>query len=159
MTDAHHLTRTPPPARPAGFPPFAHRPTHVTDTDRPPPPLSILLVDDHPDGGESSAELLRLLGYEVRLARTGAEALRVVGSFAPDVAILDIGLPDGDGYQLAERLVAALARRPVLVALTGFGGFEARSRAAGFEHHFLKPVDPAALTALLRGIAARTPPA
>jgi CheY-like chemotaxis protein len=124
----------------------------VTHPDRP-PPLSILLVDDHPDGGDSSAELLRLLGYEVRLARTGAEALELVGAFTPDVAILDIGLPDIDGYQLAGRLVAALARRPLLVALTGYSHFEERSRAAGFDHHFLKPADPAVLAAMLTGYA------
>jgi CheY-like chemotaxis protein len=124
----------------------------VTHPDRP-PSLSILLVDDHPDGGDSSAELLRLLGYEVRLARTGAEALELVGAFAPDVAILDIGLPGIDGYQLAGRLVAALARRPLLIALTGYSHLEERSRAAGFDHHFLKPADPAALAAPLTGYA------
>jgi len=118
------------------------------------PPLSILLVDDHRDGGDSTAELLRLLGYEVRLARTGAEALDLVGSFAPDVAILDIGLPDGDGYELAGKLVAALVRRPLLIALTGFGNFDDRSRAAGFDHHLLKPADPPVLAALLVSCAA-----
>jgi CheY-like chemotaxis protein len=129
-------------------------PTPATTPDRP-APLSILLVDDHRDGGDSCAELLRLLGYVVRVARNCAEALAVVGSFAPDVAVLDIGLPDGDGYQLAERLVAALTRRPLLVALTGFNHFEGRSEKAGFDHHFLKPVDPTVLSDLLARHARR----
>ena len=131
-------------------------PTPATTPDRP-APLSVLLVDDHRDGGDSCAELLRLFGYEVWLARSGSAALGAVGSFAPDVAILDIGLPDMDGYQLAERLVAALARRPVMVALTGFGHTEQRAREAGFDHHFLKPADPAVLAALLATCAAGRP--
>jgi len=117
--------------------------------DPTPAPLAVLLVDDHPDGGDSLAELLRLLGYEVRLARSGAEAMAVVGSFVPDVAILDLGLPDGDGYQLAARLVAALARRPRLIALTGYGNVEEKVRTAGFDHYLLKPVEPAVLAHLL----------
>ncbi len=114
-----------------------------------PLPMSILLVDDHRDGGDSCAELLRLLGYEVRLARSGADALTVAGTFAPDVAILDIGLPDMDGYHLAEKLVAVLARRPLLVALTGYGNGEERARAAGFDHYLLKPVEPERLARVL----------
>jgi CheY-like chemotaxis protein len=119
-----------------------------------PTPLSVLLVDDHRDGGDSSAELLRLLGYEVRLARSGAEALALVGSFTPDVAVLDIGLPDGNGFELAGRLVAALPRRPVLVAVTGHGNLGERARAAGFDYYFLKPVEPEHLIRVLEGCAA-----
>lgn len=129
-------------------------PTPVPTPDRPTVPLAVLLVDDHRDGGDSCAQLLRLLGYEVRLARTGAAALNLVGSFAPDVAILDIGLPDGNGYELAGRLVAALARRPLLVALTGYGNGEERARGAGFDHYLLKPAEPAVLAALLATHAA-----
>jgi CheY-like chemotaxis protein len=114
-------------------------------------PLRILVVDDHIDGGDSCAELLRLLRYEVRVARGCAEALAVVESFVPDAAILDLGLPDGNGYQLAERLLGVLACRPVLVALAGFSHFEQRSRKAGFDHHLLKPVAPAVLTNLPPG--------
>lgn len=123
-----------------------------------PNPLNVLLVDDHPDGGDSMAELLRLLGYEVRLARTGADAVALAESFAPDAAVLDLGLPDIDGFELARRLVAALARRPLLVALTGFSHTELAAREAGFDHHFLKPVDPAALAAVLAGLTREAPP-
>jgi CheY-like chemotaxis protein len=127
----------------------------VTVPARTRPPLRVLVVDDHHDCGDSSADLLRLLGHEVRLARSCAEAETAVGSFAPDVAILDIGLPDGDGYGLATKLVGVLARRPLLVALTGFGNLDDRSRAAGFDHHLLKPADPPALAALLADYADR----
>ena len=115
------------------------------------PALRVLVVDDHPDCGDSTAELLRVLGYEARVARSCADAVAAVGSFAPDVAILDLGLPDGDGFRLARQLVAALARRPLLVALTGYTHFEGRSREAGFDHHLLKPADPAVLAGLLAG--------
>lgn len=117
--------------------------------------LSVLLVDDHRDGGDSMAELLRLLGYRVRIARSGAEALTHLGSFAPDVAILDIGLPDIDGFELAGKLVAASIHRPVLIALTGYGHYEERSRQAGFDHFFLKPVEPNRLAGLLADCAKR----
>lgn len=112
-------------------------------------PLRVLLVDDHRDGGDSLRELLCLLGYEVRLARSGVEALAVVRSFAPDVAVLDIGLPDGDGFRLAGKLLAVLDRRPLLVALTGHGNREGEARAAGFDYYLLKPVAPTVLTDLL----------
>jgi CheY-like chemotaxis protein len=106
---------------------------------------TVLVVDDHPDAGDSTAELLRLHGYEARVARCGADALALAAAFPPGVVILDLGLPDLDGFELARQLVAALPRRPLLVALTGYNHFEEKSRQAGFDHHFLKPVDPALL--------------
>ena len=111
--------------------------------------LRILLVEDHPDGAESCALWLGMLGHRVHVAGSCAAAVAVAGSFAPDVAILDIGLPDGDGYQLADKLVAGLARRPLMVALTGYGNGEERARAAGFDHYLLKPAEPAVLAAVL----------
>jgi CheY-like chemotaxis protein len=117
-------------------------------------PLSVLVVDDNHDAAESCALLLGMLGHEVRVAANCREALAAVETFAPAAVVLDIGLPDGDGYQLAEQLVALLPRRPLLVALTGFGNTEERARAAGFDHHFLKPVDPLVLAALLANCAA-----
>jgi CheY-like chemotaxis protein len=119
--------------------------------------LRILLVEDHPDGAESCALWLGMLGHRVHVAGSCAAAVAVVESFGPDVAILDIGLPDGDGYELAGRLVATLARRPLLVALTGYGNTEERAREAGFDHHFLKPVEPAVLADMLAGCAAARP--
>ncbi|MBN9522025.1 response regulator [bacterium] len=118
-------------------------------------PLRVLVVDDHPDGGESCAELLRLMGHDARAAQSGAAALRTVAGFDPDVALLDLGLPDGDGFGLVGRLLAALPRRPVLVAVTGYGHLEARARQAGFDHYLLKPVELAVLTDLLDRTAGR----
>jgi two-component system CheB/CheR fusion protein len=72
-----------------------------------------------------------------------------VGSFPPDVVLMDIGLPGEDGYAVARRVCAALRRRPVLVAVTGHQDLEGRSRVEGFDHHLLKPVDPEELVYLL----------
>ncbi|MBO0697720.1 MAG: response regulator [Zavarzinella sp.] len=116
-------------------------------------PLTILVVDDHRDGAESTAAVLRLSGYEVRIALSPREALELAVAEAPDVVLLDIGLPQMDGYQLAQRLCAVLRERPVLVAVTGYGHLEDRSRAEGFDYHFLKPVDPVDLERILADCA------
>lgn len=115
-------------------------------------PLRILVVEEYPDAGESCALLLRLLGHDVLLAGTCAEALRVAVGFGPDLVLLDIGLPDGDGHDLANQLVAALPRRPLLVAVTGYPHLEGRSERAGFDGHLVKPVAPEALAAILNGV-------
>jgi DNA-binding response OmpR family regulator len=119
----------------------------VTDTHDP-APLSVLLVGGHPGVSDSSAALLRLLGYEVRVARSGAEAVVAAGVFAPDVAVFGPGVPDADA--LADGLVAAWAGRPLLVALGGStaGG----SRGTGFDH-VLATADPAELASLLTDYA------
>lgn len=112
----------------------------------------VLVVDDNADAADSLAALLQLLGHRVRVAHSGAEALQTVGSFHPDVGVLDIGLPGMTGYELAGRLRADLAGDPLtLIALTGYGQAEDRVRArdAGFDHHLTKPADPAALCALI----------
>jgi CheY-like chemotaxis protein len=116
-------------------------------------PLSVLVVDDDPDGAESLAQLLRLSGYDARFACTCEEAVEVAAAFAPDVLILDLALPHIDGYETAKRLRALCAERPLLIALTGYQQLEGRSRAEGFDHHFLKPVPPGVLTELLRRYA------
>jgi CheY-like chemotaxis protein len=116
-------------------------------------PLSVLVVDDDPDGAESLAQLLHLSGYDARFACTCEEALDLAAAFAPDVLILEPGLPCIDGYETAKRLCALCAERPLLIALTGYQQLEGRSRAEGFDHHFLKPVQPGVLTELLRRYA------
>ena len=121
-------------------------------------PPSVLIVDDHHDGAESTAAVLRLCGYPVRVALSPRDALRMAGESAPDVVLLDIGLPQMDGYELAQRLCQVLGEKPVLVAITGYGHLDERSRAEGFDYHFLKPVDPADLERALaactkRGVA------
>ena len=118
-------------------------------------PLNVLVVDDNHDGADSSAMLLRLYGHEVRVARSCAEAVESADAVAPDLVLLDIGLPDGTGYELAATLTGRLERRPVFVAVTGHSHFEERSRAAGIDHHFLKPVEPRLLVELLEAFAGR----
>lgn len=113
-------------------------------------PLSVLVVDDDPDGAESLAHLLRLSGYDARFACTCEQAVEVARRFGADVVILDLALPHIDGYETARRLCAVLGKRPLLVAVTGFHQLEGRSRTEGFDHHFLKPAAPRVLTALLR---------
>jgi signal transduction histidine kinase/ActR/RegA family two-component response regulator len=114
----------------------------------------ILIVDDNEDAAEMLSELLRARGHEVAVASDGPRALIVAPRFEPDVAILDIGLPVMDGYELARRLVAALTPQPFLVALTGYGQEQDRARArdAGFDEHIIKPVDPERLIRILEGV-------
>jgi len=109
------------------------------------PPRRILVVDDNVDTAESMAFLLRLKGHEIRVAHSGLTAIDAALSFAPEIVLLDIGLPGLDGYQVARKL----RRHPslagaILVALTGYGQEEDRrlAREAGFDHHLTKPVDP-----------------
>lgn len=116
--------------------------------------VHVLLVEDHASGREALEELLSLWGCRVRTAETGAEALAQAREDAPDLVLVDIGLPDMDGYEVARRLRENLGERTGrLVAVTGFGQPEDRRRAleAGFDEHLVKPVDPARLEGVLRG--------
>jgi CheY-like chemotaxis protein len=112
----------------------------------------VLVVDDSVDTADSLAMLLALDGYEVRTAHDGIEALAAARDFRPEVVLMDIGLPGADGYQVAESIRADQALHDVLlIAMTGYGQQEARSRsrAAGFDHHLVKPVDLGELRNLL----------
>jgi CheY-like chemotaxis protein len=116
------------------------------------PGLRILVVDDNLDSATTLALLLRMAGHEVHLAHDGIAALEAVRGWRPQIAILDIGLPGLDGYELARRLRQEYALRDaLLVALTGYGQDEDRRRAwqAGFNAHLIKPVDLHQLRALL----------
>ncbi|MGE0041914.1 MAG: ATP-binding protein [Vicinamibacterales bacterium] len=107
-------------------------------------PQRILVVDDNRDSLETLAMLLSLHGHEVRTAADGRSAFEALHAFTPDVALLDIGLPDTDGYEVARRMRAAAGDRPLLlVAVTGWGGRadRIRSREAGFDEHLVKPID------------------
>jgi two-component system CheB/CheR fusion protein len=113
----------------------------------------VLVVDDHPDAGHSSAELLALEGHEVRLAHDGPAALDAVRDFNPDAVLLDIGLPGMDGYEVCRRLRQLPDGASTLViAVTGFGQVEDIERAhdAGIDHHVTKPVDPRLIARYLR---------
>jgi CheY-like chemotaxis protein len=112
----------------------------------------ILVVDDNVDAATTLGELLSALGHEVVVRFDGKSALAEAASFAPEVLVLDIGLPDFDGYELARRLRAEPATAQArYLALTGYGQAHDRTlaRAAGFDHHFVKPVDIIALEAML----------
>jgi PAS domain S-box-containing protein len=118
------------------------------------PAKRILIVEDHDDGREALAMLLRLSGHEVHEAATGRAGLDLAKDLQPEVVLLDIGLPDIDGYAVAEALRAALGQRVHLVALTGYGqpADRARSAQAGFDAHLVKPVDADALMETLAAL-------
>ncbi|WP_186511035.1 ATP-binding protein [Caenimonas sedimenti] len=106
-------------------------------------PARILIVDDNADAADTLGELLKMVGYEVRVAGDAEAALALVQEDLPQLALLDIGLPGMDGYELAERLRADARTRGIkLVALTGYGRENDRSRALGaqFDEHVVKPV-------------------
>jgi two-component system, sensor histidine kinase len=111
----------------------------------------ILIVEDNRDGRESLCTLLQLLGHEVEVASDGLEGVRKALTWEPDVALVDIGLPLLDGYQVAQQLRSMLGNRVVLIAHTGYGRPEDRQRAfeAGFNAHLVKPLDIVQLTFLL----------
>jgi PAS domain S-box-containing protein len=114
--------------------------------------IRILLVDDNTDAADVLAEVLRRAGHEVAVAYDGPQALGIARAFQPNAALLDIGLPVLDGYELAERLRELLPGYPLrLVAVTGYGQDtdKHKSRAAGFDAHLVKPIDLRALLALL----------
>jgi signal transduction histidine kinase len=108
----------------------------------------VLVVDDNIDAAESIAVLLRMEGHEVKTVSDGQQALASSQVFAPNVVVLDIGLPGMDGYELARRMrQLPETRKALFIALTGYGQKEDRAQAAaaGFQHHFTKPADPRAI--------------
>ncbi len=117
------------------------------------PALRILIVEDDPDAAKSLAQYLEAAGHEVVMAPDGRSALAAVAAEHPDVALIDIGLPDLSGYEVARHLQQLQAeKRPLLVAITGYGREEdfQRSREAGIDLHLVKPADREQLCLLLR---------
>ena len=109
----------------------------------------VLIVDDHVASVTSLSLVLSLLGYDVRCAFDGIEALRCAAVFKPEIAILDLSLPLLDGYAVAERMRAMEETRDsLLVAMTGWGSatVSERVRASGFDLHLVKPVSVDRLT-------------
>jgi CheY-like chemotaxis protein len=120
--------------------------------------LRILVVDDNEDSAESLALLLKISGHEVEMANDGMAAVEMATSFAPEVILLDIGLPKLNGYEAAR----AIRERPNggsinLIALTGWGQEEDRQRSkdAGFDGHMVKPVDHVELMKRLEDLASK----
>ena len=120
--------------------------------------LDILIVDDNADAADTLSMYLATVGHQLHVAYEGHAALALAAQAAPDVLLLDIGLPDIDGYELAQRFRALpQTAQATLVALTGYGQHSDRERsmAAGFDHHLTKPVDVAALLRLLANVPER----
>ena len=121
--------------------------------------LKVLVVDDNVDAAQMLSLYVSAQGHEVRVEHDSLEALAQAASFAPELCLLDIGLPEMDGYELARRLRRHPATaHATLVAVTGYGQDQDRrnSAHAGFQHHLVKPVDMAALEKILAGAAAET---
>ena len=116
------------------------------------PSRDILIVEDNADARETLRKLLELQGHRVRVAAEGHAALEAVRAAPPDIALVDIGLPGMDGYEIARRVRAGSGRRITLIALTGYGLPEDRRRTAeaGFDLHLVKPVDYEKLAEALR---------
>src|SRR5688572_8895619 len=116
----------------------------------------VLVADDDVDTVLTLTTLLRDEGYDARGVHRGAEVLQEVFNFAPDVVLLDIGMPQMSGYDVARTLRERYgSARPALIAVTGRSGKTDRQQAlaAGFEHHVAKPYEPHALLALLAQLA------
>jgi PAS domain S-box-containing protein len=121
--------------------------------------LRVLVVDDNRDAADSCATMLELSGHQVHTAYNGTRALQAGESFEPDIVLLDIGLPDLNGYEVARRIRASTwGPDVVLVAVTGWGKDEDRERAfaAGFNEHLTKPVAPEDVESVVRSVAAET---
>ena len=120
----------------------------TTTSDSDAPKLKVLVADDNRDGADGFAMLLDLLGHEVRTAYSGKQALAAAEEFRPQLVMMDIGMPEMDGYEVARHIrQQPWGRDMVLVAITGWGQDEDRLRAeaAGFDHHRAKPVELDAL--------------
>jgi signal transduction histidine kinase len=119
---------------------------------RPKAPARILVVDDLAASAETLMTLLEMEGFEVKVASEGMAALKIAEDFRPDVVLLDIGLPGMNGFEVANRLRAQPeCRDALLIALTGYGEAESRSRSvqAGFDFHMVKPADVNLLLSML----------
>jgi signal transduction histidine kinase len=122
--------------------------------------LKVLIVDDNVDAAETLATVLEMEGCKTSMLHRGGAVLEEAAAFDPDVILLDIGLPDMTGYQVAQQLRRDPAfARTELIAITGWGTEEDRTRSelAGFDHHLTKPVEIGALEPLLRNAARSTP--
>lgn len=137
------------PLRKAGIPP--HK-AAIHSRAAQPVSRRVLIADDNRDAAESLAALLRMDGHDVTVVHNGQEALAAFSAVQPEIALLDIGMPELSGYEVARRVrQGSLGRAVTLVAVTGWGQDreKAQSLAAGFNHHFTKPVEVDRLLELL----------
>lgn len=123
-----------------------------------PAPLTVLVVDDNRDAADALAALLGMHGYDARAAYSGGDAIRQADAVRPDVVLLDIGMPETTGFDVARALRDyKRAPRPVIVAVTGASEPSDRlaARMAGFDHYLVKPVEINALVSLLGNLRRR----
>jgi len=125
---------------------------HTRESPLQMPAARILVVDDNADAADSLGSLLQLEGHTVLVTYTSADALAQLGGFKPEIVLLDIGLPEIDGYEIARRIKSSPEHRHMrLIALTGYGQADdrQRARASGFDDHLVKPVEFFALQRVL----------
>jgi DNA-binding response OmpR family regulator len=118
------------------------------------------VADDNRDAAESLALVLRFSGYEVSIAFNGTEALDLAARERPCAAIIDIGMPGMSGHEVARRMrLEAWGRNAVLIALTGWGQEQDKqaAKAAGFDEHLTKPIDPDELDRMLDSLLRDAP--
>ena len=140
----------------ASIPPFAS-PAEASPAG---PRRRVLVVDDSRDAAEMMAMMLEFMGNEVRTAFTGTQAIAAAGAFRPELILMDIGMPELDGYEAARRIREEPWGRDIcIIALTGWGQERdrVRSREAGCDGHLVKPVEPAALERLLADLGVQRP--
>ena len=121
--------------------------------------LRVLVVDDNKAAADTLAMVIEMLGNEVRTAYDGAQGVEAAEAFKPDVVLMDLGMPRMNGYEAANSIrMQHWGKHMVLVALTGWGQEEDRQRTqkAGFDHHLVKPAEPAELRSLFADLAGRT---
>ena len=142
MTGKAAAARSPSSSRPSIRSSRSRAPTRFP-RDSPTTGRRILIVDDNADAASLLHDALRIFGHDVAVAHDGPQALSLIGEFRPQAAVLDIGLPVMDGYELARQMRANGLTQCMFVALTGYGQEEdrARSAEAGFAAHLVKPVD------------------
>jgi signal transduction histidine kinase/ActR/RegA family two-component response regulator len=134
---SQRITGSAPPAEPA------HPPSH---------PRHVLIIEDGPDARRALGRLLEIWGHRVEVAEDGTRGVERAIASRPDVALIDIGLPGLNGYEVARRLRQVLGDKIRLIALTGYGQPDdhERTRAAGFDRHLVKPVNPRLLSRMLQ---------
>ena len=121
----------------------------------------LLVVDDNIDSADMLVMLLQMLGHEAQAAYSGQTALETAVKYQPEFVLLDIGLPDMNGYEVAQRLRQRPQTKDVrLIAMTGYGqdSDRQRSKEAGFDRHLVKPVDPQKLQELLTTLSQQSRP-
>ena len=116
-------------------------------------PASVLVIEDNMDAADSLTRFLRVAaGHKVRVAYDGTSGIRMAQEDPPDVVLCDIALPKQDGYAVARQVISSLPGKPLMVAVTAFGGEhpEDKAKAAGFDFYLAKPADPFVIDSLIR---------